>query len=467
MEIIQSFFQFVFSLIGDFFNALIDAFTKQTGFNAEFGSERTVGSRFYKGIVYSKSRRLTRKTSYQNVMITGVTGMGKTTKLLLPTLYTMRNASLVINDPSKELFQLSSGHLSKHFEVRTLNFSDSSLSSGYNPLSRIKKPQDINKIAHLLTATTLDKGNSDPFWTLSVKTLLQILITLVMHQEEQYRNMANILHLLHVFAAYPEKVDALIAKSGNEQLNLTYKSFIATPEKTLQNIVASAKASLEIFQSPEVAKVTAYDTIDFDTLRDKPTALYLHISIGDQRFLSCLISIFFEQFYSHMLERPPSKTDLDCFCIIDEASSLYIPLLPLACANGRKSRLGTVIAVQSKGQLKTFYKEEAENIAANCVTKIHLAGQTALDELREIEALSGKYIYKDEKGTERVKPLITADEIRLLPENRSLIISGNKPIIQGRVSPYWRNLVFRNRAKIPPVSLIGDILDTPVPLLKL
>jgi len=277
--------------------------------------------------------------------------------------------------------------------------------------------------------------------------------------------MANVVHLIHVFSAYPERIDMLVAKASDEALTLAYKSFIATPEKTLQNIVASAKAALEIFQSPEVAKVTSFDSIDFDLFRQQPIALYLHISLGDQRFLSCLISIFFEQLYGYMLERVPKKSELDCFCILDEASSLYIPLLPLACANGRKNRLGTVVAVQSKGQLKTFYKDEAENIAANCVTKIHLAGLTAIDELREIETLSGKTIYKDKKGTERVKPLITVDEIRLLPNNRSLIISGNKPIVKGRVSPYWRNLTFRKMAKIPPAQLRGDVPDSVVPLL--
>ena len=458
--------QFTFGITADFFSAIVDALTKQQGFNAEFGAETLVAKRYHKGFVISKNRKLTRRKSFENVLISGPTGSGKTTRLLLKNLYSLRNASIIVNDPSKELFQLASGYLSQHFKILTLNFSDSTISAGYNILSRIKKPNDINKIAHLLVAASLDKGNSsDPFWSLSVKTLLQLLIRLTLLQTVEYRNMANVINLVHYFAASPEQVDRLVAKTNDQKLILEYKSFISTPEKTLQNIVASAKAALQLFDDPEIIKTTAYDTIDFESLRQKPTIVFLHNSIGDQKYISILNSIFFEQLYGHILQQLPQKDELDLFIILEEASSLFVPILPLAVANCRKHRVGNLICVQSPGQLKTFYKDEADNIAANCVTKIFLPGQTSMDTLREIETLSGKYIYKDEKGVERVKPLITTDEIRLLPENRSLILSGNKSIIKGSTSPYWRNLNFRQYAKTPPVSLQGDIPNTPVPLL--
>jgi type IV secretory pathway TraG/TraD family ATPase VirD4 len=469
LSILLQCLQFLGSLIADFWNAFVDAFAKQKGFNAEFGAEPSISSRFNKGFVISKHRRLSRKASFSNLLLVGPTGSGKTSRILLKNLYLLKNCSLIVNDPSGELFQLSSGYLSMYFKkLLTINFSDSSASSaGFNVLSRIKKPNDVNKIAHLLVATTLDKGNSDPFWSISTKNLLSILIRLVLYQPEQYRNMANVLHLLHVLAAYPERIDVLVANSKDEKLVLDYKSCISTPERTLQNIIASAKAALQLFDDPEIAKTTATDTINFDELRQTPTVVFLHNSIGDQKYVSVLNSIFFEQFYNHVMQKLPSKSDLSCFVILEEASSMYIPLLALATANCRKARVSNIIAVQTKGQLRTFYKDDAENIAANCLTKLYLPGQTAMDELREIETLAGKSIYKDEKGTERVKSLITADEIRLLPKNRSIIISGNKPIIKGRTSPYYSSLIYSRYAKIPPVSLQRGIPDSPVPLIEL
>jgi type IV secretion system protein VirD4 len=465
--ILAKILQFIFSLLGDFVCALVDAFATQKGFNAEFGKERLIASRFNRGFVISKFRKLTKRKSFENVLLSGPTGAGKTTRLLLKSLFTLKNCSLIINDPSKELFQLSSGYLSQDFTILTLNFSDSSQSAGYNILSRIKKPNDINKLAHVLVATSLDKGgSSDPFWSLATKTLLQLLIRVTLYQPVAFRTMANVVHLLHHFASQPETIDKLVAQTNDEKLILEYKSFISTPEKTLQNITASAKAALQLFDDPEIVKTTAFDTIDFQSFRETPTIIFLHNNISDQKYISGLNSTFFEQFYSSILERLPTKNDLPCFVILEEMASMYIPILPLALANCRKSFCGTLICVQSPTQLKTYYKDEAENITANCVTKIFLPGQTSIDVLKDIETLGGKCIYIDEKKTERVKPLITIDEIRLLPQNRSIIISGNTPLIKGRTSPYYRSLTYSRYAKIPPIPLRGDIPDTAVPLIK-
>ncbi len=213
--------QFIVGIIADFFGAVADAFTKQEGFNADFGKERLIGSRYNKGFVFSRYKKLSRKLSHSNFLITGVTSSGKSTRLIVKSLFTLRNSSLLIHDPSMELHHISSGYLSKHFVVKTINFSNSSISSGYNLLSRIKTPNDISKLAHLLVATSLDKGGGDPFWSLASKNLLKIIIQIVLYQPEQYRNIANVIQVLHYFAAAPDKVDTWVAKSGDEKLILS------------------------------------------------------------------------------------------------------------------------------------------------------------------------------------------------------------------------------------------------------
>lgn len=452
----------IWNVFTDGILSLIDS-QKNRAFEAQFGSETDIASRFNKGLLISRHRKLSRRDSWANVLLAGPTGSGKTTRLLLKNLYTLKNCSIVVNDPSKELYHLASGYLSKYFEIKTLNFSDSTVSSGYNILSRIKKPNDINKIAHLLVASTIDKNSSDPFWSLQTKALLNILIRLVLHQPKEYRNMANVLYILHNFAANPTKVDEWIVKTGDDKLLLDYKSMVATPEKTLQNIVSSAKASLQLFEDEEIARVTAHDSIDFASLREKPTILFLHNSIAEQKYISILNSIFFEQLYGNILQKLPEKKELDLFIILEEASSLYIPVLPIAMANTRKHRVSNLICVQSKNQLGTFYKNDAENIVSNCVTKIFLPGITAMETLKEIETLSGKAIHKDKKGTERVKQLVTIDEIRQLPENRTLILSANFPIIKGRTSPYyWSYFKYLPYSKISPIPLKGDIPNEPI-----
>lgn len=454
-------------VITDALLSLWDYFQKQTGFSAQFGSETDIASRFNKGFLISRNRKLTRRKSFENILLAGPTGSGKTTRLLLKNLYELDKCSVIVNDPSRELYQLSSGYLDKYFHIKTLNFSDSSVSSGYNILSRIERPNDINKIAHVLVAASLDKGgSSDPFWSLQSKNILSIFIRLVQYQEPEYRNMMNVLNILNHFSVAPKTVDKWIVATKDQKLLLDYKALIKTPEKTLQNIVASAKAALQLFDDPEIARTTAHDSIDFADFRKRPTILFLHNSVGDQKYISILNSIFFEQLYQHILKELPAKKDLDLFIILEEASSLYIPILPIAMANTRKYRCGNLICVQSPGQLKSFYHDDAPNITANCVTKIFLPGITSMDTLHELETLSGKCIYTDKKGTERVKPLTTIDEIRLLPENRTLILSGNNPLIKGRTSPYYRSFKYKPFSTIPPINLKGDIPEAPIPLME-
>jgi len=433
-------------------------------FGAEFGKETDIASRFNKGFVISKHRKLTRRKSFENVLLAGPTGSGKTTRLLIKQCFELKNCSIIINDPSKELYILTSGYLSKFFKILTLNFSNASESSGFNPLSRIHKGSDINRIAQMLVAATLDKGgSSDPFWGLQSRLLISILVRLIKFQPPEMQHLGSVLKVLNTFAAEPEKVDKWIVQTGDEKLILEYKAMVKTPEKTLQNIVSSAKAALIMFDDDEIVKVTSHDSIDFDSLRRIPTVIFLHDSITDKKYTSTLNAMFFEQAYAHLLDRLPHKKEIDLFFILEEASSLYIPTLPLALANARKHRVGTYLCVQQPSQMETMYKNDAKNIYGNCVTKQFLPGITSMELLKELETLSGKATVTDKNGRDVVRPLLTVDELRMLKDNRTLIISGNNPFVMGRTSPYFNSwFKYLPYSRISPVPLTGDIPDASV-----
>jgi len=457
---------YVSAILCDFINALVDALTKQKGFNAEFGKETDIASRFNRGFVISKHRRLSRLDSYANMIVTAPSGAGKTVRIILPNIFEIKNASMIISDPAMQIFMLASGYLSKFFTIKSLNFSDVASSCGFNVFSFIKKPNDVSRIASLLAANLEGPGNSDPFWQIQSINTLEIIIQLILYQPVEYHNMANVVQCLHLLSAEPKKIDTLIAKTNDDALILRYKSLISNSERTLQSILSSAKAATRIFEDVQISKITSHNSIKFAEFRKKPTILFLHNSIADQKYVRILSSLFFEAFYGHILQGLPEKNDLDIFCIMEELSSFSkIPILPLALANCRKTRTSTLAVIQCKSQLTNLYREDADTIISNCLTRLYLPGITEMDVLREIENLSGKCIYKDEKGIERVKPLIEMDAIRLLPKNRSLIISGNNAIIKGRTRPYFKSHTYRKYSQIPPVSLKGDIPDEPIPML--
>ncbi|TWI96806.1 type IV secretory system conjugative DNA transfer VirD4/TraG family protein [Mucilaginibacter frigoritolerans] len=456
-------------LIVEFFQALVMLLNKPGGENASFSSTLSIASPFGKGLWIGKNRRLSRRQSMANAVIYGPSGSGKTSTLIFPNLFSLKKCSMLITDVSGELLRGASGYQSKHFKILPIHLSNPSIGNGYNPIINTEDPNDVHKIIDILVASTLDAGSKgDKFWSLSVKTILVLMAKLTLYQPEEHRNFANILHLIHCLSSptLSKKVDELVAQTGDKKLITEYLSFIGNSEKTMQNILASAKAALVIFSDSHIAKATATTAkIDFNQLRTVPTAIYLLGTVGTADYTAVLTGMFFQQFYAHALSRIPTKKELPIHVILEECAAYYIKILPLALSNGRKHFLSTLACLQSVTQLKSRYGDEAENITANCAVKIFLPGNTSLDVLRDIEALSGTCTYVDEKGREKTKHLVTASEARLLPKNRSLIIALNVPIIKGYLSPYWRNLNFRRYASIPPISLTSTAVDTDIPFL--
>jgi len=148
------------------FKTLIDWLTGSKPshkYEARFISEKSVLSKRHKGFCINGKYNLSLKDSYQNALIIGGTGTGKSSVTLIPSIYTMQG-SMVIHDPSGELFLKSSGRLKERgYKVQILNFADARYSVGFNPLAQVHSLSDINKLASLLIRTAL--GNSkEAFW---------------------------------------------------------------------------------------------------------------------------------------------------------------------------------------------------------------------------------------------------------------------------------------------------------------
>lgn len=421
-------------------------------FSAEFGRQSDISSPFNKGVKVFKNGRLTVRDSMENVLISGASGSGKTTKILVPAILELRACSMLITDFSHEIYELVSGILSNYFRILVLNPSNSNISVGWNPLTRIKKANDINKISKALVAP-IDKGSGDPFWVISAQNVINIFIRIVLHQDPSFHNLANVLYLIKVFSSDPKRIDVLVAKSKDTTLIEDYKSLVATSDKTLSSIISSTKVCLSIFEDPEVAKTTSHDTIDLDSFRERPTIIFIHSSIEEQSYISPLLGLFAQQFIGHFLERIPDKKALPVYQFYEELSSFKIDSLQVYLSNLRKYRVASILCLQEGAtQLKVQYGEDtAEAILANCKTKLFLPGITSLNTLRMIESLAGKKRFKRKDGKESTGNLINAEEVRMIKDTEALVLHGNKPVIKGRVQPYYKNIRYRRITSIPPV----------------
>ena len=411
MIIIEQFLKLIIDLIESIFKLIEEGIlfaintipSKKEGYNAGFASQGTLLSGKYSGFCLTGRKNLSTKLSYQNALIIGGTGTGKSSVVLLPSLYSMQS-SFVIHDPSGELFFKSAGYLKQRgYDIKVLNFAKPEKSSGYNPLIRANSSSEIQKVAAMLVETALGGKSKDPFWNTQSASLLAMLITILKKQEPQFQNLFNIRQLLNKLGGDPKSVDALFSKDADDVLFAEYKSFIAYDEKVRSGVIATCKAALQLFNDDAVAKVTSFDNLNLQDFRDKPTALFIQNSVADQKYYSVLTSLFFEQFFAFLLSRFPTETEKDIFLLIDEASSLNLPTLPLAVANVRKHRSGIMLLVQDFSQLVHHYgKNDGDAIKANCFAKMYFTG-SSLETSKELEQTLGKYEYENDKKIKVVR----------------------------------------------------------------
>lgn len=440
---------------------------KKEGYDAKFVWAGSLLSRKYTGFCLTGTKSLSKKFSYQNALIIGGTGTGKSSIVLIPSILSMEG-SFVIHDPSGELFSKSAGYLfQKGYDIKVLNFARPEKSSGYNPLDRAKSSSEIQKVANLLVENSLGGRAKDPFWNTQATALLTMLVTILKKQEAEYQSLYNVRQLLNRLGSNPESVDKLFIKDADEVLFSEYKSFLSYDEKVISGVIATCKAALQIFNDEAVARVTCADNLDFQKFREIPTALYIQNSVADQKYYSILTSIFFEQFFSFLLSRFPEKEENDIFLLIDEASSLNLPTLPLAVANVRKHRSGIMLLVQDFGQIIHLYgKNDSDGIKSNCFAKMYFTG-TSFETSKELEQTLGKYQYEDEKKHTVVRSLMTNDEIRTMKDNRAILICGNRKPIMARLRPYYKRSRYRNFSQLEEPELSSNAIEGAIPLLPL
>lgn len=464
IEILEGIFRFTF----EFLEVLISGIPKKSkGYNAEFASAATLLSRREYGFCLTGKRNLSVKHSYQNALVIGGTGTGKSSVVLIPSLFTMRSSSIV-HDPSGELFTKSAGYLKqKGYEVKLLNFANPAVSCGYNPLARAQTSSDVQKVASMLVLNALGGNSKDPFWNTQATALLTILITVLKKQDEQVQNLYNVRQLLNALGSNPEAVDALFSRHADEILFSEYKSFIAYDDKVVNGVIATCKAALQIFSDDSVARVTSFDNINLQDFRSKPVVLFIQNSVADQKYYSVLTSLFFEQFFSFILSRFPANNEQDIFFLIDESSSLTLPTLPLAVANVRKHRSGIMLLVQDFAQVVHNYgKQGADAIKSNCFAKMFFTGQSH-EMTKELEQTLGRFEYEDENDKKVVRSLMTNDEIRTMKISRALLVCGHHPPIMAKLKPFYEISRYIKYSSLPTPPVASEISFETIPVLTL
>ena len=215
--------------------------------------------------------------------------------------------SYIFTDPKGELYDDTSGYLQSHgYDVKVLNLVNPANSDGYNPLAHINSELDVDVIAStVVKGQKSEGGSSDPYWDDMAEMLLKALIYyLIAKRPPEEQNLASCAEMVR--AANNNGGSNLLTEMMSElpydhPARMYYKSIEIAPDKTYSSILSSLQSKLGKFDSKEIAEVTSTDTIRFEDIANKKTALYV-VSSDTHTAYDFLLTIFFSQLIQQLYD---------------------------------------------------------------------------------------------------------------------------------------------------------------------
>ena len=379
-------------------------------------------------------------------------GSGKSASYSIPNAHQCLG-SYVFTDPKGELYDTTAGYLKEQgYDIKVLNLVRPQYSDGYNPLMHIASELDVDVIANTIVKGQKTDSGSDPYWDDMAEMLLKALIYyLIATRPEEEQNLASCAELVR--AANKNGGSNLLSDLMSQlpydhPARMYYKSIEIAPEKTYGSILSSLQSKLGKFDSKEIAELTSTDTINFEEIGSKKTAVYV-ISSDTHTAYDFLLTIFFSQMIQQLYDyadQNGGQLKEQTFFILDEFANIgKIPDFDKKISTSRSRKISFSVILQNIDQLEAVYEKSYETIMGNCDTHVFLGSNSFKTVEYFSKQLGEKTIDRDnisinkDKQNHRTgkslsdqimaRALMTPDELRRLDNNLCIIFEkGLKPV---------------------------------------
>ena len=372
---------------------------------SEGGEQYKVLSK-HKGILLAQENYLpVDKRGNVNVLVVGGSGSGKSASYSIPNAFQMLG-SYVFTDPKGELYDKTAGYLRQNgYDIKVLNLVNPANSDGYNPLMHIASELDVDVIANTIVKGQKSESGSDPYWDDMAEMLLKALIYyLIATRPEEEQNLASCSELVR--AANANGGSNLLTELMNQlpydhPARMNYKSIEIAPEKTYGSILSSLQSKLGKFDSKEIAEVTSTDTINFEDIGSKKTAVYV-ISSDTHTAYDFLLTIFFSQMIQQLYnfaDANGGRLKMPTYFICDEFANIgKIPDFDKKISTSRSRGISFSVILQNLDQLEAVYEKSYETIMGNCDTHVFLGSNSFKTVEYFSKALGEKTITRDSRS---------------------------------------------------------------------
>ncbi len=379
--------------------------------------------------------------------------LGKSASYVIPNAY-QALGSYVFTDPKGELYDKTAGYLkSLGYDIKIFNLVRPQNSDGYNPLMHIASEIDVDIIANTIVKGQGNVGEkADPYWEDMAEMLLKALIYFLMAtRPDEEQNLASCAELVR--AANSNSSGNLLTELMNQlpydhPARMNYKSIEIAPEKTYGSILSTLQSKLGKFDSKEIAELTSTDTINFEDIGRKKTAVYV-ISSDTHGAYDFLLTIFFSQMIQQLYDFADENggaLPIPTYFILDEFANIgRIPDFDKKISTSRSRKISFSVILQNLDQLEAVYEKSHETIMGNCDTHLFLGSNSQKTVEYFSKALGEKTLIRDSISVNRNKDnwkqgssvsdqlmgraLLTPDELRRLDNDICIIYEkGIKPI---------------------------------------
>ena len=398
-------------------------------------------------------------------------GSGKSASYSIPNAYQMLG-SYIFTDPKGELYDKTAGYLKSHgYDIKVLNLVRPQFSDGYNPLMHISSELDVDVIANTVVKGQKAESGSDPYWDDMAEMLLKALIYyLIATRPEEEQNLASCAELVR--AANKNGGSNLLSDLINQlpydhPARMYYKSIEIAPEKTYGSILSSLQSKLGKFDSKEIAELTSTDTIDFEEIGSKKTAVYV-ISSDTHTAYDFLLTIFFSQMIQQLYDfadKNGGALKEKTYFILDEFANIgKIPDFDKKISTSRSRGISFSVILQNLDQLEAIYEKSYETIMGNCDTHVFLGSNSYKTVEYFSKALGEKTIERDSLSINKDKQnhrtgksisdqvmaraLMTPDELRRMDNDDCIIFEkGIKPV-KAKKFYYFKHSMAKDLARL-------------------
>lgn len=442
----------------------------------------------------------------KNVIVYGGSGSGKTRFYVKPNLMQM-HSSYVVTDPKgtiindcgkllqrgKPIYQKGDIIGYQPYEIKIFNTIDFKKSMHYNPFAYIRpetREQDILGTVEVLIAnTTGEQKGGDEFWVKAEKLLytsyIALILTMCPENEWNFETLIDFVNAsecredddsfknaidwaFYYLEKWIEKdwdKDEQFEEQNENYADLVdidvepwraslgrfavrqYKAYKLAAGKTAKSILISCATRLAPFSIDSILEITSYDEMQLDTIGDRLTALFIVVSDTDATF-NFLVAIMYSQLFNLLCTKadktPKGRLKYPVRCLIDEFANIkQIPDFEKIIAVIRSRGISASIILQTKSQLKSLYKDNAETIEGNCDSELFLGGKEKTT-LKDISDNLGKetiYMFNTSRtrGTQESygvnyqklgKELMSRDEISVMDNSQCVLqIRGLHPFL--------------------------------------